>query len=50
MSREELVAAVEKIALVLTAEINQPGDIDDRYRALKRAERIASETLDQARA
>jgi hypothetical protein len=48
MSREELINAVREIARVITAEINQPGDNDHRFRALKRAEAMALATIEKA--
>lgn len=48
MTREQLIAALQEIASGISAELNRPGDNDDRYRALKRAERLAREALNKA--
>lgn len=48
MTREELVGAIREIAQLLTAEIDRPGDNEDRYRALKQAERRALQTIAKA--
>lgn len=48
MTREELIGAIREIAQLLTTEIDRPGDNEDRYRALKQAERLALEALSKA--
>lgn len=48
MTREQLIEAMRAIARVLTEEINRPGENEHRYRALKRAEAMALDTLEKA--
>lgn len=50
MTHEELIVAVREIARVLTDEIRRPGDNEDRYGALKRAEAMALAALDGTQA
>lgn len=42
------MGAIREIARLLTAEIDRPGDNEDRYRTLKQAERLALQTLAKA--
>lgn len=44
-AHDALVAAVGEIARVVAAEIDRPGDVESRYRALKAAEKIADAAL-----
>lgn len=50
MTREELIKSMQAIANLLTAEIDRPGENEDRYRALKQAEALALEALKKAEA
>lgn len=46
----ELIEAMREVSRILTAEIDRPGENEDRFRALKQAEKVALAALEKASA